>query len=382
MNKILISYATAGAGHKKAALAIKEAFDELAPKDTEITIIDSLDYTNAFFRWAYLKGFIFMVNRLPVLWGLAYYITDNFFVNAVMSNVRTLNNRMSSGKLRKYLSETKPDIFISTHFFASEVASDMKRRGKLTSCLVTVVTDYMLHLWWVADCTDLYIVGSGRSREELIRRKTDPDKIKVLGIPVGPVFSKPIDRRGVLEKLGFRDGVLTILVIGGGLGFGPIVDMVKIADGISKPVQIIAVCGRNENLVKKLEELAPGLKNRLKVFGFVDNVHEYMGVSDILVSKCGGITAAESLAKDLPMVIVSPIMGQETRNSDFLTSHDAAIRIDRISDLKGALEGLASHPERLDKMKQSIRNIKKPSACFDIARMAAKVCTACNMTAF
>ena len=381
MIKILISYATAGAGHKKAALAIKEAFVELAPENTEVSVIDSLDYTNAFYKWIYLKGFVFLVNRLPLLWGLAYYFTNNFYINRIFLNIRTLNNRFNSGRLRKYLLAEQPDIFISAHFFASEVASDLKRKGALKSCLVTVVTDYMLHAWWVADYTDLYIVGSERAAKDLMSLKTDFGKIRVLGIPVEPVFSRPIDRKSILDKMGFRDGMPTILVIGGGLGFGPIMEIVRITDSISKPVQIIAVCGHNEKLLKKMEEMKPALKNEIRVFGFVDNVHEYMGVSDILISKCGGITAAESLAKNLPVIVVKPIMGQETRNSDFLVSQGAALRIDNLSALKDALEDLTSHPEKLSRMRQSIEKIKKPAACFDIARMAVEVCRACKITA-
>ncbi|MCX5686778.1 MAG: glycosyltransferase, partial [Candidatus Omnitrophica bacterium] len=311
---------------------------------------------------------------LPTFWGLCYYITDNFFVNLVVSKIRRISNWLNSKKLAKYLLETKPDVIISTHFFPSEVISDMKASGVLKSHLVTVVTDYRLHSWWVCDCTDTYVVASREARDDLIRWKVDPAKIKIAGIPIEPVFSKKLDKAKTMEKLGLKSGIFTILAIGGGFGVGPIEDIVRATNEISEPVQVVAICGHNDELVKKLNSLAPTLKIHLNVLSFVDNVYEYMDAADILISKSGGITVSESLAKEVPMVIISPIMGQETRNSDFLITNGAAIKIDRPSELKSILEEIIRNPEKMDKMKDAIRTVKKPAACYDVARIAIDLC--------
>lgn len=372
--KILIVYSTAGIGHKKASLAVKKALDEIAPKETDVTLIDALDYTNAFFKWSYLQAYLLMVNKLPMLWGLSYYITDNFFVNLVVSKIRRISNWLNSGKLTKYLLETEPDVIISTHFFASEVIAEMKRSGILKCRLITVVTDYRLHSWWICCCTDTYVVASREAKDDLIRWKVDPAKVNVLGIPVEPVFTKKLDKAKTMEKLNLKRGIFTILAIGGGFGVGPIEDIVRAANEIQEPVQVAAICGHNEELVKKLSSLAPTLKAHLKVLGFVDNVYEYMDAADILISKSGGITVSESLAKEIPMIIISPIIGQETRNSDFLVTNGAAIKIDRVSDLKDALEDVIRHPEKIDRMRDAIRKIKKPEACYDVAKIAIDLC--------
>ena len=374
MKKILISYATAGVGHKRAALSIMEALEELSPGDAEISIIDSLNYTNDFFRWTYLKGFVFLVNRLPTIWGMGYYLTDNFYINAVLSKISQMSNWINSKKLREYLVAAQPDVIISAHFYLSEVVADLKRKKLLRSQLITVVTDYILHAWWVAPETDIYVVGSEHARQDLLRWKTDPGKIKVLGIPVAPIFCKSLDKKSIKEKLGIRDGVMTMLVLGGGYGIGPIEGIVRAIDSVQMPVQIIAVCGFNEKLAKKLELLRPHLKHEMKVLGFVYNIYEYMEVSDLLISKSGGITTAESLFKDLPMLVVSPIIGQETRNCDFLTGEGAAMKINGLSALKGAIENIAAHPEVSDRMKQAIRNLRRPTASYDIAQMALEMC--------
>lgn len=373
MKKILITYATAGIGHKKAALAVKAALDEMAPKDVEVRIIDSLDLTSPFFKWSYLQAYLFMVNKTPTLWGLSYYLTDNPVVNILVSKLRRINNWLNSKKLREYLLSWSPDVIISTHFFASEVVGDMKQQSILKSRLVTVVTDYRLHSWWVSDGTDAYVVAGEDTKNDLLKWKVEESRIKVLGIPIEPVFSKPLDGKAILDKIGLGDDRLTILVIGGGFGVGPIESIVKTIDSISRPIQVIAVCGHNEELLKRIEALIPKFKDKLIALGFVNNVYEYMEVSDLLISKSGGITVSESLAKDLPMVVIAPIIGQETRNSLFIASHGAAIKVDKIDDLKDALEKLTAHPERLVEMRGNIQKIKKPLACYDVARLALEI---------
>ena len=374
MKKILVSYATAGVGHKRAALSIREALEELSPGDAEISIIDSLNYTNDFFRWSYLKGFVFLVNRLPVLWGVGYYITDNYYVNAVLSGISRLSNWINSKKLREYLIATQPDVIVSAHFYLSEVVADLKRKKLLRSQLVTIVTDYILHAWWVAPETDIYVVGSEHAKQDLLRWKTDPEKIKVLGIPVAPVFCKRFEQKGLRERLGIPDGMMAVLVLGGGYGIGPIEGIVKALDSVDLPLQIIAVCGFNDELKARLELLRPNLKHAMQTFGFIYNVNEYMEAADLLISKSGGITTAECLSKDLPMLVISPIIGQETRNCDFMTGAGAAMKIDGIPKIRGVIEEIAAHPEIAEKMKKAIRAIRKPAASYDIAQMVLKMC--------
>lgn len=373
MKKILIVYTTAGAGHKKAALAIKEALEELAPKDTEVSVINTLDFSSPFFRWVYLKGYLVIINKFPKFWGNAYYLTNNVFFDRVISGLRRWSNWINSKKLREHLVASRPDVIVSTHFFPAEVVSDLKRKNMLQSKLVTVVTDYRLHLWWLSDQVDVYVVGGEQAKEDLLRHGTVSARIKVLGIPVGPAFVKPLDRKNIRDRIGLLDNTPVLLVIGGGLGLGPFEDIIKIIDSVSAPLQILAVCGDNERLVKELEGLKPSLKHEIRIFGFVNNVHELMEISGLLLSKSGGVTTAESLAKELPMIVIDPIIGQETRNRDFLTSQGASPKVNGLSELKGVLENLVGDPGKMQKMKDSIEKLKKPMACYDVAKMAMEM---------
>jgi len=299
-----------------------------------------------------------------------YYLTDNRYVNLVVSKLRRFSNWLNSGKLRKYLIESEFDVIVSTHFFAGEVISDMKKNGLIKSRLVTVVTDYRLHLWWVADFTDAYVVSNEDAKSDLISQGVPAEKIKVLGIPAEPAFARKLDPDSVKDKYGITKGVFTVLTIGGGFGVGPIEDIAKEMDKVSGAIQVIVICGHNEALHDRINALSKDLKIKLKVFGFVDNVYEYMDASDILISKSGGITVSESLAKELPMIVIAPIPGQETRNCDFLIRHNAAIKLGSTGELAAAVSDLVAHPEKMNSMKESIRKIKKPDACFDIAKLA------------
>jgi processive 1,2-diacylglycerol beta-glucosyltransferase len=274
----------------------------------------------------------------------------------------------------KYFVESQPDCIIFTHFLASEVAANLKTKGLLRSRLLTVITDFRLHSWWLAPSTDVYIVASEDAKSDLIRWGEDPARAKILGIPVEPVFSKQLDRDTVIRDKGLKNNYFTILVIGGGFGVGPIEGIIKAIDEVDGAVQAVVVCGHNKALMKKLDDLKERLKVDVKILGFIDNVHEYMEISDVLISKSGGITVSESLAKRLPMIVISPILGQETRNSDFLVSNNAAYSIERLEDLKGLLEEMVKDPLKLEMMKRSIEGVRKPQACYDIAKFAIDAC--------
>ena len=368
--KILVVYATAGIGHKKAAMAVKKAYDEMKLPGAEVTLIDALDYTNDFFKWSYLQAYLLMVNKLPTLWGLLYYFTDIPFIDLFVSYIRRINNWASSKRLVNYILDTKPDVIISTHFFGSEVIADLKQKSLVLSKLITIVTDYRPHAWWVCEGTDAYIVASEDMRRDLERRKVDPAKIKVMGIPIEPIFSKPLDRPKIFKETGLRDDLFTILVIGGGFGVGPIEGIVKVIAQIPRKLQTVVICGHNEELVHKIQSLKDEYELNMKVLGFIDNVYEYMDISDILISKSGGITVSESLAKEIPLVVISPILGQETGNLTFLVRNNAAVKVKRLDDLKAALEDLISDPVKLDKMKEAIKLIEKPYAAYDVAKFA------------
>ncbi|MBI4335856.1 MAG: hypothetical protein HY589_04300, partial [Candidatus Omnitrophica bacterium] len=187
MKKILVVYGTAGEGHKRAALALKDAFDLLVSRGRDITveIIDALDYTNRFFRWFYPRSYIFMITYLPTVWGILYYILDIKWLYPLVKTLRRATNRIHGKAFEKFLLEYNADAVIATHFLASEVVSYLERRGKLKTVLVTCVTDFRMHSFWFADQADFYCAGFEEVKKDLTGKwRVAPDKINVTGIPV------------------------------------------------------------------------------------------------------------------------------------------------------------------------------------------------------
>ena len=329
--KIVVVYASSGAGHQKAAEALFKVLK--GRPDHKIHLIDSLDYTTPLFRLLYPRAYLFLIRHLPTVWGFFYDGLNFAFIGPILKALRRALNAMNGGALEAFFLSETPDVIVSTHFFASEVVSTLKKKGKLQACLITIVTDFSIHSVWVTPFTDGYVVGSVDTEEALIRRGVPQEKISILGIPVDPVFEKEEDRIGLSRKLGIFPEKFTVLIVSGGFGVGPIESLVSRLSQDER-LQLLVVCGHNHSLYQKLKSRTERINHRVKLFGFVNTIHELMSVSDCMVSKSGGLTMSETLIKKLPSFILYPIPGQETGNRDVLVRHRSAIAVKNIHDLE------------------------------------------------
>ncbi|MGB2706206.1 MAG: glycosyltransferase [Candidatus Omnitrophota bacterium] len=369
MNDTVIFYATAGIGHKKAALAVKEAFDKSGHKD--VLIADVLDYTSRFFRVSYGAIYLFLIKYLPTLWGFSYYILDNPVVYFFLSPIRRLVNGVNSRKLVEFLLEAKPKTVIVTHFMPSEVIANLKKKGLLSTRLISVITDYRSHSFWLSKYVDCYVAGSDYTRDDLIRRGIPPDKIRVFGIPCASSFSKEHDTEKIRGKVGLQSGKATVFVLGGGFGVGPIRRITLHLDRAKQDFQVIVVCGYNARLYKAIKRIARFAKHRFRVYGFIDNVDELMAISDVLVSKPGGITVTEALNAGVPMIVVDPIPGQEMRNYGFLEKNRAASKIKRPEDIIRVVGELIGS-DGLKVLRENVRKIRLTHSAERIMNEAVK----------
>lgn len=366
--RILVVYATAGTGHKKAALAIKKALDLIGSADVDI--IDSLDYASSFFKFSYPRFYIYMVNRIPFIWGIFYYLLDNKIFYGLVSWMRHLGNWINGRPLAKYLYEKNYDTIISTHFFAQDVIA-MEGRDKISSQLINVITDYRTHSFWITDRTDTYVVAHLKTREDLMTKySVASDKIKVMGIPIDPVFSKNKDKALISAKLGIRKGFFTVLIGSGGFGVGPIIELVKAFKGISVPAELLVVCGKNESLFNDVVALKEYVGIPMEVYGFVDNMDELMHISDVIVTKTGGMMSSEALSKGLPIIGISPIPGQETRNFNMLVENGVVFEAKESEDAPKIVERMYNDRELMAGLRIKIGLMNKTQAAYDIARLA------------
>jgi len=364
--RILIATVTAGAGHLQAAAALEEAWRELRPRDT-LQRLDVLDFTPRLYRKAYVEGYVKLVEHAPDLWAHVFKKTDNPNLIRKLGRLRRTLAHLTTNKFARRLKSFKPQAVLCTHYMPLEIMGRFKAKTKRLPAPVTVsvVTDFEAHALWMDPAVDLYCVAAEETKLRLLARGAADEAVAVTGIPVGAKFSVPIDSAQVRKRLGLRDDLPTLLVLGGGFGMGPVEQILRELNKVQLPIQVLVVCGRNEELRQQL-----ALQDRrypAHVLGFVSNMQELMAVSELVITKPGGLTTSEALAMGKPIFVLNPIPGQEAANSDFLLEHGAAAKANRLEDLPYRVEKLISSP-KLGEMAAAARNLGKPQAARDICR--------------
>lgn len=370
--KIFIVHAPAGAGHKRAAEAIKDAFDR-AKTSHEARVINSLDYTNTLFSRSYTWGYNFLVAKTPSLWGFFFYLTNFGLFQFFIRPLRQIVNFINSVVFYRFIIRENPDCVISTHFLSTDIVSNLKALKLYHGKHITCITDYGVHAFWIAKHVDNYVVASEYSKKELIAKGIAAEKIRILGIPVQHKFTEKVDKEIAVRKLGLKEGLFNILIIGGGLGVGPIPALVKAISGCACPFQLVVVCGNNKELVGELKGLAAGAKMPVKVYGFVENVNEIMDASDVMISKPGGLSISEALIKGLPVLASSYIAGHEEKNLMFLEKNNVGIGLKSVEEAPQKLQTLYASKDLLNSMKEKARQLGKPSAADDIVLLALEM---------
>jgi processive 1,2-diacylglycerol beta-glucosyltransferase len=196
-----------------------------------------------------------------------------------------------------------------------------------------------------------------------------PDRIKVTGIPVEPDFAKPVDADAVLRRHGLQPGRPTFLVVGGALGLSPATAVVRQLLNLDRDFQAVIVCGRNEEMQDDIVQLVKSRPGDFRVLGFTKEMSELMAASTMILSKPGGMTTAEALARGLPMMILDPIGGQEERNADVLLEAGAAVKCTEVTLVAHKLRRLLDDPARLERMREAARTLGRPNAAREIARI-------------
>lgn len=368
LRKVLLLSASAGAGHIRAADALEKAFKQVAGAESmEVHHIDVLNYTNKVFRHLYSKAYIDLVNKLPEVPGWVYDKLDKPWKN---ERRRLALDKLNTRPFVKLLREYHPDLIVCTHFLPAEIVSWLKAKERLSSRQVIIVTDFDVHAMWLVHHYERYFVALDEARAYLEALGIPPNKITVSGIPIDPVFAKKKDKKEMRAKHGLGPDRTTILLSAGGFGVGSVDALVSSLLPLHHPAQVVAICGRNEELKNRLTKLAarskPDAKVLLKPFGYTTEMDELMTASDLVLGKPGGLTTSEALAKGLVFVIVNPIPGQEERNSDHLLEGGVAIRCNNLPTLSYKLDRLLADPKRFASMQTNAQRMGRPDAAMEI----------------
>lgn len=362
--KVLFLTNTAGQGHHSTAKAL---YDMLKSEGVECRIIDTYEYTDPVRYKIIDRGYLMATSKLPKAYGIFYRAFEKMPKRESLYSPMNVDNFILGLKLKKFFdNEFNPDVIVCTHVFSAQVVNVMKARGWIKAPIIGIVTDYTIHPFWEdVPYVDYIVIASEMLTMQAVKRGISKEKILPLGIPVNPKFSKKIDKAEARDMLGIDRDKLTVLLMSGSMGYGNIANVLAQIDSIDADFQIIAVCGNNNNARLRIKNM----KTRKKVYcyGFVNNIDVMMDAADCIVTKPGGLTTSEALAKNLPIVMINPIPGQEERNVEFLLNNGLAINATKTVPVDEALYQLFMYPEKLENMKANIRLIGKPNASRDIA---------------
>lgn len=354
----------------RAAQAVELALKQLDP-DAVVKNLDVLELTNGAFRKLYGRAYLDLVNKAPHVLGYFYDLMDRQRSTTAKSDkLRLAVEKLNMTKFLRFLDDEPWDLIVNTHFLPAELIASLRRKGKLATPHLTVTTDFETHRLWVNQPCDHYFTATDEGRAYLQHWGVPAEDITVSGIPIHPVFSQPKNRAECLARQGLAGDRPIVLQLAGGFGVGPIEEIFRNLLSIETPLEVVVVTGRNAEVKAQLEQVPVPEAHRVKVLGFTDQIDELMAVADLVVSKPGGLTTSEVLARGAAMAVINPIPGQESRNSDFLLENGAAVKINNIPTLVHKLEPLLRDPSRLARLKENANRVGRPQAAFDIARRA------------
>jgi processive 1,2-diacylglycerol beta-glucosyltransferase len=327
-----------------------------------------MDFVSSAFRALYTDFYLKLVEHSPTAWSMLYRIMDRTPPSAPLARVRRAIERLNTLKLRKAIAMFWPDAVVCTHFLPAELLMRERARGRVTSPVYVQITDFDLHGMWIVPDMAGYFAASDEVAFRAHARGIAREKTHVTGIPIMPAFASAPSRGECAAELGIDAKRTTILLMGGGAGLGGLDDVAGRLVALDRDFQLIALAGRNEAMLKRLEALAARHPGRLVAQGFTNRVERLMAASDLVITKPGGLTTSECLAMGLPMIVHAPIPGQEERNCDYLLEQGAALKAIDASALEWRVHQLIAHPERLAAMASRARALGHPHAARDVVR--------------
>jgi len=312
------------------------------------------------------NGYIGMVKMLPSLYAHIYEQAERA---TRVSGFKTWLHRYTASNLRNYVETVSPDVVVCTHAFPCGVMAEFKRQYSPTPPVIGVVTDFVVHPFWIHRNIDGYAVATPEMRHALVARGVPSDRVRITGIPIDSRFGQTTATRMLRRSLGVAPEKTTVLLMGGGLGIGPLEKAIFAIDRLSRDIQTVVVVGKNAALEHRLRDAAASLHRPARVVGFVSDVYDYMRAAAVLVSKPGGMTSSEALAAGLPMIMLRPLPGQEERNTRYLEDRGVGIRVENSRELTQALDRLLGDAHLLDRMRRAAVHLAKPDAAADVAEL-------------
>jgi 1,2-diacylglycerol 3-beta-galactosyltransferase len=362
--RMLFMIADTGGGHRASANAIKEALDYLYPEKITIHIID---IWKNFTPWPINRigdSYVWMADDGQWLWKLIWKTDEKpelvkVYANLVMPPVKRPITRL--------FEREAPDLVVAFHPLMNHIPYRILKKVKPEAAFATVVTDLVtVHPAWFCPEVDICTIPTVEAQQRAVRYGMPLEKISITGQPVGIKFSKGVGHKLKLrEKLGIDSTKPAILLLGGGEGMGHIYEVARTIASRVSSAQLLIIAGKNQALKEKLDAVAWEIPT--KIFGFVHNMPELMGASDVIVTKAGPGTISEAFISGLPIILSGYVPGQEEGNVWYVQQHKAGIYEPDPERIASLLENWLSNAETLSHMAASAARLARPDSSLKIA---------------
>ena len=353
MKRILLITGSFGNGHLQVSKNVREIFEKYYGDKVIVIESDLFLQAHPNLTPVLKKLYLYSFSYFRDIYGYLYYAGRN------QSDI-SIYRYFSYEYLKRLVKEVKPDIIVST--FPTPTLSLLKNK-KIP--IVNIITDYHFHKSWLTKGAVRYYVATDDTEKELLKLGVEKNEIKKFGIPIAEKFDDNFDIDSWLKDNGLSATKNTVLLSAG--AFGVSTDFTILIEKLKKKsndIQVVVICGKNMKLKKELEYKYSGDKG-VKIFGYTENMYEWMKSSSVLITKAGGVTISEALASNIPLILFNPVPGQEMENARYFKKHNMA-------KIAGNQEKVLKHIEQLlsrddiEMMKINMMKNYLPKASYNI----------------
>jgi processive 1,2-diacylglycerol beta-glucosyltransferase len=353
--RVLVLTASYGSGHNEAARCVAA---ELERRGWEAVVVDHFrDLVHPLFDSATRALYLQLLRRAPWVWGVAYALGDRIPSDSPLTFGAS---RVGQRGLAAALARLTPDAVITVHATPALAMAALARAGERVPPHTTVVTDFVAHSQWIAPGIDRYCVAANEVGRDLVARGIPRERVVVTGVPVRSEFAEPADVHAARRAIGLPADVPVVLAMAGSHGsVGRLPDIAGVLTHARQPVAGVVVAGHDA---------------ALRVFGFVPDVHRLMAAADLIISKAGGMTLAEAMAIEVPLLFYGSLPGQERRNERFAAGAGVALVARTRAELRRGLDRALRDPGLLDELRGAMRARRRPDAVRTIVDLVLADC--------
>jgi len=372
--KVLIIYGSYGSGHKTIAQYIKDYLE--VNYDYDVKVLDFTENPN-FIGKVGVKIFDFNIKyRTKFLFNLSYEFTDHKLTTIQFKNF--IKKSFDNKNNRNIIKDFNPDITISTHFFGNNLVSYYNDIGIINSKIVTIITDYKSHQWWINNHKneDAFIVANEIVKNELIELGVNGKKVYAFGLPITPNIKDNLEKREkVLSSYKLSGKKPIYLFFGGGsVGSMAYFEYFKAIANDKYNIDLVFICGKNKELKEKCDNYVRRKKlENIKVLGFTNDVFNLMSISNAVISKSGGATVTECLEMCKPMIIIPGYGGQEKYNEKFMLKRKFAFKARNKYALKRIVKKTSNNLTTLTKLSDRMKKKEKNNSTKKICELIEKM---------